>query len=58
MENTSQTMQELKNVTMVDSSAIREIKDATIANTSAIQRLEGQLNHLVAKFNRLEEEEF
>jgi hypothetical protein len=58
MENTSQTLQELKNVTMVDSSAIREIKDVTMANTSAIQRLEGQLNHLVAEFNRLEEEEF
>jgi hypothetical protein len=58
MENTSQTMQELKNVTMVDSSAIREIEDPTMANTSAIQRLEGQLNHLVAEFNRLEEEEF
>lgn len=51
-------MQELKNVTMGDSSAIREIKDATMANTSAIQRLERQLNHLVAEFNRLEEEEF
>jgi hypothetical protein len=58
MENTSQTLQELKNVTMVDSSAIREIKDAIMANTSAIQRLEGQLNHLVAEFNRLEEEKF
>jgi hypothetical protein len=57
MENTSQTMQELKNVTMVDSSTIREIKDATLANTSAIQRLEGQLNHLVAELNRMEEEE-
>jgi uncharacterized coiled-coil protein SlyX len=42
---------------MVDSSAIREIEDATMANTSAIQRLEGQLNHLVAELNRMEEEE-
>jgi hypothetical protein len=57
METTSQTIQELKNVTMVDSSAIREIEDATMANTSAIQRLEGQLNHLVAELNRMEEEE-
>jgi uncharacterized coiled-coil protein SlyX len=57
MENTSQTMQELKNVTMVDSSAIREIEDATMANTSAIQRLEGQLNHLIAELNSMEEEE-
>jgi hypothetical protein len=35
-----------------------EIKDATMANTEAIARLEGQLNHLVAEFNIIEEEEF
>ena len=35
-----------------------EIKDATMANTEAIARLEGQLGHLVAEFNRIEEEEF
>ena len=35
-----------------------EITDATMANTEAIARLEGQLNHLVAKFNIVEEEEF
>jgi flavin-binding protein dodecin len=58
MDKTSQTMQELKNVIMVDSLAIREIEDATMANTSAIQRLEGQLNHLVFEFNRIEAEEF
>ena len=29
-----------------------------MANTEAIARLEGQLDHLVAEFNRIEEEEF
>jgi hypothetical protein len=57
MHSNSQTIQELQNVTMVDSSAIQEIEYATMANTSAIQRLEGQLNHLVAELNRMEEEE-
>ena len=28
-----------------------------MANTETIARLEGQLSHLVAKFNRIEEEE-
>jgi len=36
IHSNSQTMQELKNVTMVDIPAIQEIKDATMANTSAI----------------------
>jgi flavin-binding protein dodecin len=58
MEKTSQTIQELKNFTVVDGSAIQEIEDATMANTSAIQRLEGQLNHLAAELNRMEEDEF
>ena len=35
-----------------------EIKDATVANTETIARFEGQLNHLVIEFNRIEEEEF
>jgi hypothetical protein len=35
-----------------------EIKDATVANTEAVTRLEGQLGHLVAEFNIIEEEEF
>ena len=35
----------------------QEITDATVANTKAIARLEGQLGHLVAEFNILEEEE-
>jgi uncharacterized coiled-coil protein SlyX len=35
---------------------IQEIIDATMANTEAIARLEGQLSHLVAKFNKIEEE--
>lgn len=41
-----QTIQELKNVTMVDSQAIQEIKDATMTNTSIIERLERQLERL------------
>jgi uncharacterized coiled-coil protein SlyX len=35
----------------------QEIINATVANTKAIARLEGQLGHLVAEFNRIEEEE-
>jgi hypothetical protein len=36
----------------------QEIIDATVANTEAVARLEGQFGHLVAEFNRIEEEEF
>ena len=43
---------------MVSSQSMHEIKDATMANTEAIARLEGQLGHLVAEFNRIEEEVF
>jgi hypothetical protein len=35
----------------------QEIIDATVANTEAVARLEGQFGHLVAEFNRIEEEE-
>jgi hypothetical protein len=35
----------------------QEIIDATVANTEAVTRLEGQFGHLVAEFNRIEEEE-
>jgi hypothetical protein len=35
----------------------QEIINATVANTEAVTRLEGQLGHLVAEFNRIEEEE-
>jgi uncharacterized coiled-coil protein SlyX len=56
IHSNSQTIQELKNVTIVDSPAIQEIKDATMANTSSIKRLKGQLDHLVAELNRMEEE--
>jgi hypothetical protein len=35
----------------------QEIIDATVANTEVVARLEGQLSHLVAEFNRIEEEE-
>jgi uncharacterized coiled-coil protein SlyX len=38
-------------------STIQEIKDVTMANTLAIERLEGQFEHLVAKLNKMEEEE-
>jgi hypothetical protein len=57
IQSNSQTIQKLKNVTMVDSPAIQEIEDATMANTSATQRLEGQLNRLVAELNKREEED-
>jgi hypothetical protein len=36
---------------------IQEITDATMANIETIARLEGLLDHLVAEFNRIEEEE-
>jgi hypothetical protein len=36
----------------------QEIIDSTVANTEAVARLEGQFGHLVAEFNRIEEEEF
>jgi hypothetical protein len=36
----------------------QEIIDATVANTEAVARLEGQFGHLIAEFNRIEEEEF
>ena len=36
---------------------IQEITYSTMANTRAIVRLEGQFVHLVAEFNRIEEEE-
>ena len=36
----------------------QEITNATVANTKAVARLEGQLGHLVAKFNIIEKEEF
>jgi hypothetical protein len=35
----------------------QEIIDATVANTEAVARLEGQFGHLVAEFNKIEEEE-
>jgi hypothetical protein len=36
----------------------QEIIDATMVNTKAVARLEGRFGHLVAEFNRIEEEEF
>jgi len=57
IHSNSQTMQELKNVTMVDIPAIQEINYATMANTSVVERLKGQFDHLVAELNRMEEEE-
>jgi hypothetical protein len=35
----------------------QEIIDATVVNIEAVIRLEGQFGHLVAEFNRIEEEE-
>ena len=57
-QTTNQCIQELKCSTMVSSQSMHEIKDAAMANTEAIARLEGKLGHLVAEFNRIEEEEF
>jgi len=54
-------MQELKNVTMVDTPAIQDIEDtlkAFMQNTSqAIAKLEGQFDYMAAELNRMEEEE-
>jgi exonuclease VII small subunit len=36
----------------------QKIIDATVANTEVVVRLEGQFGHLVAEFNKIEEEEF
>ena len=57
IQSNSQGIQELKDATMVNSQSMHEIKDAAMANTEAIVRLEGQLGHLVAEFNIIEEEE-
>ena len=43
---------------MVNSQSMHEIKDAAMVNIEAIARLEGQLDHLVAEFNKIEEEVF
>jgi hypothetical protein len=52
IQSNSQILQEIKDATMVNSQSIHEIKDAAMANTEAIARLEGQLGHLVAEFNK------
>ena len=57
-QTTNQCVQELKNSTMVCSQSMYEIKDVTMANSEAIARLEGQFGHLVVEFNIIEEEEF
>jgi hypothetical protein len=38
--------------------AISDMMNATMVNTQAIANLEGQINYLVAEFNRIEDEEF
>jgi hypothetical protein len=50
-------LQEIKDATMVSSQSIQEIKDTAMANTETIARLEGQIDHLVAKLNIIEQEE-
>jgi hypothetical protein len=35
----------------------QEMIDATVTNTETVIRLEGKFGHLVAEFNRIEEEE-
>jgi hypothetical protein len=47
----------LKELVQLTSQSLQEIIDATVANTEAIARLEGQFGHLVAEFNRIEENE-
>ena len=46
----------LKEFMQLTGQSIQEITDATMANIEAIARLEGQLGHLVAEFNRIKEE--
>jgi hypothetical protein len=60
IHSNSQTMQELKNVTMVDIPAIQEIEDTLKALQNigqAIAKLEGQFDYRVAELNKMEEEE-
>jgi hypothetical protein len=47
----------LKEFIQIVNQPCQEITDATVTNTEAVARLEGQLGHLVAEFNRIEEEE-
>jgi hypothetical protein len=47
----------LKEFNLLTGQSLQEITDATMANTEAVARLEGQIGHLVAEFNRIEEEE-
>jgi hypothetical protein len=47
----------LKEFNLLTGQSLQEITDATMANTEAVARLEGQISHLVAEFNRIEEEE-
>jgi hypothetical protein len=47
----------LKEFIQLTGQSLQEITAATMANTKAIARLEGQLNHLIAEFNRIEEGE-
>jgi hypothetical protein len=46
-----------KEFMQLTSQSLQEISYATVANTEAIARLEGQHGHLVAEFNKIEEEE-
>jgi len=58
----NQIIQELKTVAMSNSQNIQEltneIKDSNQFTHQAIVKMEGEINYLVAKFNRIEEEEF
>ena len=56
IQSNSQILQKIKDATMVNSQSIHEIKDVAMANTEAIARLEGQLDHLVAEFNKIKKE--
>jgi len=58
----NQIIQELKTIAMRNSQNIQEltneIKDSNQFTYQAIVKMEGEINYLVAKFNRIEEEEF
>jgi hypothetical protein len=54
-QTVNQPFYEIKDATMVNCKSTHEIKDTAMLNTEAIARLEGQLGHLVAEFNIVEE---
>jgi hypothetical protein len=47
----------LKTFIQIIGLSLQEIKDVTMANTQVIAKLEGHIGHLLAAYNRIEEEE-